>query len=113
MSDAIKTQGMWYRAGPEFELHDVSMSVPRGSVYGFLGPNGAGKTTTIRLLLGLHRADRGNISLLDRDVPKEMPDILQRTAYVPETPHLYPSLTVAEAVQLPRCILQGLGRELD
>ncbi|MCH7717295.1 MAG: ABC transporter ATP-binding protein, partial [Gemmatimonadetes bacterium] len=38
MSDAIKTQGMWYRAGPEFELHDVSMSVPTGSVYGFLGP---------------------------------------------------------------------------
>ncbi|MCH7474757.1 MAG: ABC transporter ATP-binding protein [Gemmatimonadetes bacterium] len=99
MSDAIKTQGMWYRAGPEFELHDVSMSVPTGSVYGFLGPNGAGKTTTIRLLLGLHRADRGNISLLDRDVPKDMPDILQRTAYVPETPHLYPSLTVAEAVR--------------
>lgn len=99
MSDAIKTQGMWYRAGPDFELHDVSMSVPTGSVYGFLGPNGAGKTTTIRLLLGLHRADRGNISLLDRDVPKEMPDILQRTAYVPETPHLYPSLTVAEAVR--------------
>lgn len=99
MSDAIKTQGMWYRAGPDFELHDVSMSVPTGSVYGFLGPNGAGKTTTIRLLLGLHRADRGDISLLDRDVPKDMPDILQRTAYVPETPHLYPSLTVAEAVR--------------
>ncbi len=98
MSDAIKTQGMWYRAGPEFELHDVSMSVPTGSVYGFLGPNGAGKTTTIRLLLGLHRADQGNISLLDRDVPKDMPGILQRTAYVPETPHLYPSLTIAEAV---------------
>ncbi len=99
MSDAIKTQGTWYRAGPAFELHDVSMSVPTGSVYGFLGPNGAGKTTTIRLLLGLHRADRGDISLLDRDVPKEMPDILQRTAYVPETPHLYPSLTIAEAVR--------------
>ena len=52
-------------------------------MYGFLGPNGAGKTTTIRLLLGLHRADRGDISLLDRDVPKDMPDILQHTAYVP------------------------------
>jgi len=99
MSDAVKTSGMWYRAGPEFELHDVSMSVPAGSVYGFLGPNGSGKTTTIRLLLGFHRVDRGDISVLGREVPKAMPEILQRTGYVPERPHLYPSLTVSEAVR--------------
>jgi ABC-2 type transport system ATP-binding protein len=99
VTDAIKTSGVWYRAGPDFQLHDVSMTVPEGCVYGFLGANGSGKTTTIRLLLGFHRVDRGDISLLDREVPNDMPDILQHTGYVPERPHLYPSLTVSEAVR--------------
>jgi ABC-2 type transport system ATP-binding protein len=99
MNNAITTSGVWYRAGPDFQLHDVSMSVPQGSVYGFLGPNGSGKTTTIRLLLGFHRVDQGEITLLGREVPRDMPAILQCTGYVPERPHLYPSLTVSEAVR--------------
>ncbi|MCZ6917793.1 MAG: ABC transporter ATP-binding protein [Gemmatimonadetes bacterium] len=99
MSNAIELSGVWYRAGPDFELTDVNMTVPAGSVYGFLGPNGSGKTTTMRLLVGLHKVDRGHISVLGNELPQDMPDILQRTGYVPEKSHLYHTLTVAEAVR--------------
>jgi ABC-2 type transport system ATP-binding protein len=99
MSNAIELSGVWYRAGPDFELNDVSMAVPAGSVYGFLGANGSGKTTTMRLLVGLHKADRGQISVLGKSVPDDLPKILQGTGYVPEKSHLYYSLTVAEAVR--------------
>lgn len=99
MSKAIETSGVCYRPAKDFEIKDLSLSVPTGSVYGFLGPNGSGKTTTIRLLMGQHRAERGSIQLLDRSVPGEMHQALQHIGYVPERPHLYPSLTVVEAVQ--------------
>ena len=49
----------------EFEaVHELSLSVPRGCVYGFLGPNGAGKTTTIRMILGIYEPSAGRIDLL-------------------------------------------------
>jgi len=99
MSKAIETSGVCYRPAKDFEIKDLSLSVPTGSVYGFLGPNGSGKTTTIRLLMGQHRAESGSIQLLDRSVPGEMHQALQHIGYVPERPHLYPSLTVVEAVQ--------------
>ena len=50
MSNAIETKNLHRSMGKEFEIRDLSLSVPSGSIYGFLGPNGSGKTTTIRLL---------------------------------------------------------------
>ena len=99
MSSAITTRGLQYRAGRTFALTDLALNVPAGALYGFLGPNGSGKTTTIRLLLGLARPDAGEITVLDRRVPAEIPEVLARTGYVPERPHLYPSLTVDEALR--------------
>lgn len=99
MSNAIETMNLNYRVASDFDISNVSLSVPTGSVYGFLGPNGAGKTTTIRLLMGFHRPDLGKVFVLDRPVPRDMPAILERTAFVPERPHLYPGLTVVEAIR--------------
>ena len=45
-------------------VDDVSLSIPRGSIYGFLGPNGAGKTTTIRMILEIIKPSSGSISVL-------------------------------------------------
>jgi len=98
MRNAIETRGLSYRAG-SFELRDVELSVPAGSIYGFLGPNGAGKTTTIRLLLGMARPAGGAIRLLGHEVPAELPAALARIGYVPERPHVYGALTVAEAMR--------------
>lgn len=99
MSNAIETRDLLYRAGKTFELRDLALNVPTGSIYGFLGPNGSGKTTTIRLLLGLLRPRGGSITVLGNSVPRDITQVLSRTGYVPEQPHLYPSLTVAEAMR--------------
>ncbi|HVM43235.1 MAG TPA: ABC transporter ATP-binding protein [Gemmatimonadales bacterium] len=99
MSNAIETRDLTYRAGRHFELRDVGLNVREGSIYGFLGPNGSGKTTTIRLLLGMLRPVRGTISLLGRRVPDDIARVMAHTGYVPERPHLYPYLTVEQAVR--------------
>lgn len=49
---------------PDFEVRDITFTIPRGAVVGLVGPNGAGKTTVIRALLGLQRADAGRIEML-------------------------------------------------
>ncbi len=98
MSHAVEIRDLHYRAGKTFEIRDLALNVPTGSMYGFLGPNGSGKTTTIRLMLGLLRPIKGAITVLGGQLPRESPRILARTGYVPEQPHLYTSLTIAEAL---------------
>lgn len=99
MSNAIEIRNLHYRIGKTFEIRDLALNVPAGSMYGFLGPNGAGKTTMIRLMLGLLRAGAGSITVLGREIPREVARALLRTGYVPEQPHLYPYLTVNEAMR--------------
>ena len=99
MNNAIELTDVGWQAGKGFELRDLTLRVPTGSIYGFLGPNGSGKTTTIRLFMGMMKPSRGEIRVLGRPVPREMPRILSRVGFVPERPHVYPQLTVAEAVR--------------
>ena len=99
MTHAIHTRGLEYRASAHFQIRDLSLAVPAGAVYGFLGPNGSGKTTTIRLLLGLLRPSGGDIEVLGEQMPAAGPSVLARVGYVPERPHIYPTLTVAEAMR--------------
>ncbi len=99
MTHAIEIERLHYRAGKAFAIQDLTLHVPSGSIYGFLGPNGSGKTTTIRLILGLLRALSGRITVLGDRMPEDHPRILERVGYVPEQPHLDPTLTVAELIR--------------
>ena len=99
MKTAIELASVRWRPGEGFAIQDLSLKVPRGSVYGFLGPNGSGKTTTIRMIMGMLKPDLGHIRVLDGEVPRDLPQILARTGYVPERPHLYPAFTVDEALR--------------
>jgi ABC-2 type transport system ATP-binding protein len=99
MTDIVRTDALAYRAGRHFSIRDLTMRVPRGSVYGFLGPNGSGKTTTIRLLLGMLPPADGTITVLGHDIPNGAHRALARIGYVPERCHLYPMLTVAETMR--------------
>ena len=99
MTHAIEIERLQYRAGKAFAIQDLTLHVPSGSIYGFLGPNGSGKTTTIRLILGLLRALSGRITVLGDRMPEDCPRILERVGYVPEQPHLDPTLTVAELIR--------------
>lgn len=99
MSHAIELTDVCWSPGRSFALRDLTVRVPRGSIYGFLGPNGSGKTTAIRILMGMIRPRSGAVRVLDGHVPRDLPHILSRVGYVPERPHVYPQLTVEEALR--------------
>ena len=76
-------------------LDDLSMSVPRGAVYGLVGPNGAGKSTAIRLLTGVYRPDCGEITVEDQPV-YENPAIKERIGYIPDDIFFFPSASLED-----------------
>ncbi|MEX2394749.1 MAG: ATP-binding cassette domain-containing protein [Actinomycetota bacterium] len=75
--------------GRTLAVDDLDLEVPTGGVYGFLGPNGSGKTTTIRCLLGLVRPDEGACTVLGRDVPRALPNIVRQVGSMVETPTFF------------------------
>ncbi|CCF62856.1 Putative ABC transporter ATP-binding protein [Nocardia cyriacigeorgica GUH-2] len=79
-------------------------------MHGFLGPNGAGKTTTIRVLLGLLRADDGDVRLLGGDPWLDAVALHRRLAYVPGDVELWPNLTGGEAIDLFARLRGGLNK---
>jgi ABC-2 type transport system ATP-binding protein len=93
---AIKTYGLGRRFGTRWAVHDLTMAVPFGSVYGFLGLNGAGKTTTIRMLMGLLKSHAGAISVLGIDPEDQDIEVKRRVGYVADTPNFYDWMTVRE-----------------
>lgn len=83
-------------------LHGLSLAVPAGQVTALLGRNGAGKTTTLKTVMGLIRPGSGSIRFEGSEITGTRPHrIAQRgIAYVPETRDIFPSLTVAENLDL-------------
>jgi ABC-2 type transport system ATP-binding protein len=75
-------------------IHDVTFNVEPGEILGFLGPNGAGKTTTMRILAGYLPATSGTARIAGYDVHQDSYSVRQRIGYLPETPPLYPEMTV-------------------
>ncbi|MBD2436059.1 ABC transporter ATP-binding protein [Nostoc sp. FACHB-110] len=75
-------------------ITDVSFRVEQGEILGFLGPNGAGKTTTMRILAGYLPASSGTAKIAGFDVHENSLAVRQRIGYLPETPPLYPEMTV-------------------
>ena len=76
-------------------LDDLSMTVPKGSVYGLVGPNGAGKSTAIRLMTGIYRPDSGSITLEGMPV-YENPVNKARMGYIPDDIFYFPSASMEE-----------------
>ena len=92
----IEVQHLTKKYGPVTAVEDVSFRVERGEIFGFLGPNGAGKTTTMRILTGYMPATEGKAVVAGFDVFEQPIEAKRRTGYLPETPPLYPDMTVAE-----------------
>ncbi|MCW5316028.1 ATP-binding cassette domain-containing protein [Nostoc sp. KVJ3] len=80
--------------GSTSAITDVTFSVEPGEILGLLGPNGAGKTTTMRILAGYLPATNGNARIAGYDVHENSLAVRQRIGYLPETPPLYPDMTV-------------------
>jgi gliding motility-associated transport system ATP-binding protein len=92
----IEVQHLSKRYGRVTAVDDISFRVERGEILGFLGPNGAGKTTTMRILTGYMPATDGRAIVAGHDVFNEPIEAKRRTGYLPETPPLYPDMTVRE-----------------
>ena len=92
----IEVQHLTKRYGPVTAVDDVSFKVERGEILGFLGPNGAGKTTTMRILTGYMPPTGGKALVGGYDVQDQPIEAKRRTGYLPETPPLYPEMTVRD-----------------
>src|SRR5688500_13326543 len=97
-SPAVWCSGLRKRYGRRTAVDGVSFTVGRGEILGLLGPNGAGKTSVIKILLGLVRADAGEVLLLGRPAPD--PESRGRVGYLPELFRYQPWLTAAEVLAL-------------
>ena len=92
----IEVQHLTKRYGPVTAVDDVSFKVEKGEILGFLGPNGAGKTTTMRVLTGYMPPTEGKAIVAGYDVFDTPVEAKRRTGYLPETPPLYPDMTVRD-----------------
>jgi ABC-2 type transport system ATP-binding protein len=97
---AIEVAALHKSFGRTHALDGLDLTVEQGEVHGFLGPNGAGKSTTIRVLLGLLRADRGEVSLLGGDPWRDAVRLHRRVAYVPGDVTLWRNLSGGEVIDL-------------
>ena len=101
------------RYGRLTALDSVSLSVPKGAIYGFLGPNGAGKTSAIRCAMGLIRPRSGRISIGGSGVVRQRRRALASVGAIIENPALFPNLTGRENLEVTRQMLNTPKARLD
>jgi ABC-2 type transport system ATP-binding protein len=82
------------KLGKVAALHDLSLEIPSGEVFGFLGPNGAGKSTTIKIVMGLLRPGSGSVRVMG--CPVQSVESRRKVGYLPENPSFYDFLTARE-----------------
>src|SRR6056297_2234308 len=95
---AIETDGLTKRYGETTAVSELTMTVERGTVYGFLGPNGAGKTTTMRMLTTLTRPTSGSATVAGKPID-DRDAVTPHIGYLPEEPPLYDELTGREQLE--------------
>ncbi len=95
----IEVSGITKEFGRFTAVNGLSFSVAKGEVLGFLGPNGAGKTTTMRILTGFIPATRGTAVVAGHDILSEPLQAKRKIGYLPESPPLYPEMTVVDYLE--------------
>ena len=111
-SPVIETEALTKRFGKIVAVDNLSLTVPRGHVFGLLGPNGSGKTTTMGMLLGLTRPTAGSFRLFGSHTRHQ--EALRRVGAIVETPTFYPYLSGRQNIAYFQGILgRGTPQELD
>ena len=96
---AIDVHGLTKKFGDRTVVHDLSLQVPTGEIYGFLGPNGSGKTTTLRLLCGLLTPDAGEGTCLGYNILTQQDEIRRHVGYMTQRFSLYTDLSIRENLE--------------
>jgi ABC-2 type transport system ATP-binding protein len=99
MKIVIEINELTVRYGKLTAVDRISMSVPRGEIFGLVGPNGAGKTTTLKVLAGLLRPDGGRVSIDGLDVVERRIDVQRRIGYMVDFFGVYDHLSVTEYLE--------------
>jgi lantibiotic transport system ATP-binding protein len=102
----IETENLQFGYENQKIIHDLSLSVPKGSIYGFLGHNGAGKSTTIRLILGLIKPTSGSVEIFGLPSDNNQKTIYARVGALIESPSLYDHLSAFENLRVTATYLQ-------
>src|SRR5258708_30839497 len=103
----VRVEKLSRRFGDKLALDNLSLSVPRGAVFGLVGANGAGKTTLIRHLLGLLRAQVGSVRVFGRDPVADPVGVLARVGYLSEENDLPPWMRLRELLRYVRAFYPG------
>ena len=112
-SPAILFNGATKRFGKRTAVNNLNLAVPEGSVTAFLGPNGAGKTTAIKLLMGLHAPDGGDVRVLGHDSRKLPSAAFERIGYVSENQRQPTWMTVRQLLDYCRPLYPQWDRDLE
>lgn len=96
---AISCQGLARRYGRREAVSGLTLTVPRGTVFGFLGPNGAGKTTTVRMLVGMLRPSGGSVRVLGRDPIVDGEAVRSRLGVMLDNVGLYERLSARQNLE--------------
>ena len=117
--DMLRITGLHKRFGDKEVLRGLDLSVPEHSIYGFIGKNGSGKTTTMKTVLGLLRADSGEIIVNGEKVVYGQTDTNRYIGYLPDVPEFYPFMTAkeylrfcGEITEMSRADIEERTREL-
>jgi len=97
MDNALQLEAVTKRFRNHTAVDELSLGVPKGTIYGILGPNGAGKTTTLRMIMNIIQPDQGSISMLGSD-PRSHQSVLHNVGYLPEERGLYRKMKVLDVI---------------
>lgn len=92
-------------------VHNIDFSMSRGEIVGFLGPNGAGKTTTMRMITGYLNPTKGSITVDGLSMTDHPRKVRRKIGYLPETPPLYPEMTVSSYLKFAANLRDVPARE--
>ena len=108
----IELSGITKTYGSVVAVDDLSLEVPKGSIYGFIGPNGSGKTTTIRMIMKIMYPDKGTLQINGREHDSRR---LQNVGYLPEDRGLYKKMKIGELLMFHGELNEGrdLKKNID
>ena len=100
MDDIMETVGLQKSYRGKLVVDDVSIHIPKGSIYGFVGPNGAGKSTVMKMILNLIYPESGEVRLFGEKVTDHSYEIFKRVGSIIENPYFYEKMTARHNLQL-------------